>query len=79
MCRLCQKDPSHKALHRNKTSFRPGDDPRRHQFTREEQQRGYRSLMCGGTNNPPAYAVAWVWRRIRAHYRRLQLEGGAEC
>ena len=25
--------------------FRPGDDPRRHQFTREECERGYQAAM----------------------------------
>jgi hypothetical protein len=54
----------------NQTSFRPGPDARRHVFTRAERRRGYRNAMAGSD----AHVVAWVFRRVRSHYRRLRRE-----
>jgi hypothetical protein len=54
----------------NATSFRPGPDPRRHVFTQAERRRGYRNAMAGSNAN----VVAWVFRRVRARYRRLRRE-----
>lgn len=53
----------------NPGAFRRGWDPRRHVLTTEERRRGYASLMAGGVNNPPVYAVAWAWRKVRKYYR----------
>jgi hypothetical protein len=53
----------------NSGSFRPGPDPRRHPFTHEERCRGYvTALERLGTGDARVYA--WLWRRIRAYYRR---------
>jgi hypothetical protein len=55
---------------KNRGAFRRGYDPRRHQLTRAERQRGYKTLMAGGRRDLPAHVVAWVWRRIRSYYRQ---------
>jgi hypothetical protein len=54
----------------NATSFRRGLDPRRHVLTRAERRRGYQSAMAGSD----VHVVAWVFRRVRTHYRRLRRE-----
>src|SRR5262245_37788046 len=45
VCIICQRDPSHKSKHVNRTSFRKGPDPRRYVFTTADRQKGFRSFM----------------------------------
>lgn len=53
----------------NTGSFKPGPDPRRHNFTTRERKRGYLSAVSGvGKCNNPQIS-AWVFRRVRAYYR----------
>jgi hypothetical protein len=59
--------------------FRKGHDPRRHQLTQEERQRGYRNAVAepkaGTVTGENVHVLAWVFRRVRSYYRRKRSEG----
>jgi hypothetical protein len=53
----------------NRTSFKPGPDPRRHRFSNAQQKKGHahaveRALERGWDLS------AWLYRKVRSHYRR---------
>ena len=48
------------------TTFRPGPDPRRHVFTREEQQRGYAAMLA---TPMPARLRAAIRNKIKRYFR----------
>lgn len=47
--------------------FQPGEDSRRHQFSRRERRKGYKHAM--ESPNLSADQLAWVWRKVRGYYR----------
>lgn len=56
----------------NRGSFAPGFDPRRHVFTTAERQRGYAQALAGHGKCTDPRVAAWVWRKVRSHYRALK-------
>lgn len=48
--------------------FRKGHDPRRHELTAEERQRGYRNALAVAAVKD-AQLYAWLWRKVRGYYR----------
>lgn len=56
-------------MKRNSGQFKKGHDARRHRFTKEEQRRGYRTLMDGGRNDITPGQMAWAYRKVRSYYR----------
>ena len=45
MCLYCRQDPSHRARHRNATSYGGPRANKRHKLTRIEQARGHAALL----------------------------------
>ena len=63
--------------HANQTSFKPGADARRHQFTAAERRKGYRNAQrsCGSRPGIEGWDLAaWLFRRIRSYYRARRRE-----
>jgi hypothetical protein len=59
-----------------KGRFLAGPDADRHTFTRRERRRGYRNAVKAPRPGTPcaesAHVLAWVWRKVRGHYRRAE-------
>ena len=71
--------PRRKKREPNSGSFQPGHDPRRHVFTRQERQKGYRNAVrsCSGRPGKESWDLsAWLFRRVRSFYRAQKREGG---
>ncbi len=56
----------------NRGSFAQGFDPRRHVFTTAERKRGYAQALAGHGRCADPRVAAWVWRKVRSHYRALK-------
>jgi hypothetical protein len=60
--------------------FLPGPDAGRHTFTRAERRRGYRNAVRSPRPGTPcgnsAAVLAWVYRKVRGHYRARRRQAG---
>ena len=62
--------------HANSGSFKPGYDPRRHVFSKRDQQKGYR--VATQEKKMPSRLRAWLRKKIRRYYQeRLERKRGA--
>lgn len=62
---------------KGKGQFKPGFDPRRHVFTKEECQRGFLAALdtCSNDWN----RLAWFLRKIRSYFRHKKGETHGEA
>jgi len=60
----------------NKGCFKKGHDPRRHNLTRAERlaggKRTYQLLTTGQGKFSDPQVYAWLFRKIRSHYRKIK-------